>query len=313
MRNTSVTINARLRTRQLVLLIVVGLATPATPVMSGGYGEASQERSAGTAIVSLSIGGMNSVLSAAVVAAALEAMEGVFQADVSYDSRRGTFRFDPDVVTDTAIAGAVEDLGGFDVRLLPAHTRSTTIRIPDLDTPEVGHQVNEVLSTVPGIMGGTIRAGFITVDYDSRVVTPEEIAEAIADKADLDTSDIAMPARDRPAPEDSAQVVVRIAGLEDYSSAVQVAQQISLDGIFDGSVNLEQNSITIIYEISELTAPDVMEGVNAAAPGETEVITIDKAGKPVSINVHGWFVMAVSALGVVIVVAGFFLFRRQQR
>jgi copper chaperone CopZ len=296
-----------------VLLLVAG------STYAGGNGEnrrdgipAVDSPAEGTAIITIAIEGMNGVVTAAVIEEALVHVDGVRSAEVSYQARRATVEVNLGRVHDEILISVIEEMGPFQARLLPAHTLSTTIRVPDLDSPEIGHEVNAVLANISGIRGGMIRTGFLAVDYDRRQVDPEAIAEAIATRLDLDTSEIAIPARDEPAPDESAQAVIRISGMNDYAAFAGLAQRVTLEGIVDAAVDTDRSTLTLIYVIDDLTTPEIMEVVEAEAPGEVELVTIDKAGKWVGLNVHGWFVMAVSALGLAVVLAGFALFRRSE-
>lgn len=296
-------------------LVLVLLAFVGGRAVAGGAAEPEEFPEAGgdRVTVSIAIEGMNGVLTAAAIEGALSEVDGVVATEVSYEARRATLLVDESAVEPSDLVALILSLGDFAVRLLPEHTRTTTIRVPGLATREIGNHVNRVLQTVPGIVGGTIRSQYMAVDYDERITDPEDIAEALVVHADLDASDIAIPATDAPAPEESAQTVIRVEDMHSYAAATRVAQAVALPGIADGEFDLEAGTITCIYRIGELTTPEILEAVSVASAGDTTVVTVDKAGKPVGLNTYGWFVMAVSTIGLLIVLGVFVFIRRRRR
>lgn len=305
--------NTRPRSAAIFVSVLLVLIVDSAAAGGGAESEEFPEPSGDRITVSIAIEGMNGVLTAAAIEGALSEIEGVVAAEVSYEARRATLLVDESAVETSDLVALILSLGDFAVRLLPEHTRTTTIRVPGLATREMGNHVNRVLQTVPGIVGGTIRSQYMAVDYDERITEPEEIAEALAVHADLDASDIAIPATDAPAPDESAQTVIRVEAMSSYAAAVRIAQGVALPGIADGEFDLEEGTITCIYRIGELTAPEILDAVTLASAGETEVVTVDKAGKPVGLNTYGWFVMAVSTLGLLVVLGVFALIRRRRR
>ncbi|NBC28940.1 MAG: hypothetical protein GVY29_02985 [Spirochaetes bacterium] len=232
---------------------------------------------------------------------------------MSHEARRATAEINPDLVNARDLEDYLSDFAPLRANALPWFARSAGIRFPELKTRGTGAQVNQVIGDVSGVLGGSITPGLITVDYDSREVTAQEIAEAVTKGTDLEASEISSPAADLPAPEDSAQTILRIEGMDSYAQTLEMAQSVTLEGIVDGSVDLEAQSISIIYAIAELTTPNIVDAVREATGEEPELITIDKAGKPVGLNIHGWFVLAVSTFGLLIALALYFVIRRWRR
>ena len=275
-----------------------------------GYGD-EQERE--RHVITLELEDMNGPLAAVVVESALETLQGVYSAEVSHEADRATVEVMPGSISEADIVRFLQEWSPFSIRVLPRFARSATIRIDELTTARIGEEVNAVLSEVPGVLGGTIRPGIAAVDYDSRVTDAEKIGNAIAEQTSLTASDITVPAADRPAPEDSAQTILRIPTMRNFSDAIRIGQAVSLEGIMDGSVNIDDKTITFIYVIGELTTPQIVEAVEAEVSESTEIITIDKAGKPAGLNIHGWFVLAVSTLGLAVLLGGYFLLRHLRR
>lgn len=300
----------------LVVLLCVGVVLTAGAAGSGesgyGYGYGSNDVPVEEQ-VTVQLLGLTGPLSAVVVEEALRSLEGVAEAEVSHEAKRATVEIDPDLVNARDLEDYLSDFEPLRANALPWFARSAGIRFPELKTRGTGVQVNEVIGNVSGVLGGTITPGLITVDYDSRAVTAEEIAEAVTEGTDLETSEISSPAADIPAPEDSAQTILRIDGMDTYARALEIAQDVTLEGVVDGSVDLQEETISVIYAIAELTTPKIVDAVRQSTGAEPELITIDKAGKPVGLNIHGWFVLAISTLGLLIVLAAYVVIRRLRR
>ncbi len=303
-----------LRTVVVLLLLCAGVALPIGASGSGesGYGYGSSDVSAEEQLT-LQLTGLTGALSAVVIEEALLSLDGVVDAEVSHQAKRATAEINPDLVNARDLEDYLSDFEPLRANALPWYARSAGIRFPELKTRGTGAQVNEVIGNVSGVLGGSITPGLITVDYDSRVVTAEEIAEAVTEGTDLQDSEISSPAADIPAPEDSAHTILRIEGMDSYARALEMAQSVTLEGIVDGSVDLEEETISVIYAIAELTTPSIVDAVRQGTGQEPELITIDKAGKPVGLNIHGWFVLAVSTFGLLIALAAYFAIRRWRR
>jgi len=293
-------------------LAVVALVVVAPWAGASGTGEARADDT-GEVLITLAIERVPNAASAAVLEAALLEVRGVRSAEVTYQSRRASVEVDTSRVSTEQLVAAITDISDYEVTVLPPYTGTAAIRVPDLDSREVAHTVNESLSSLPGIVGGTIRSGIIAVDYNTDLVTTQRIVSTIVDATGLSPSEVVIPANDDPPPDRSAQVVIRIPGISGYRDAIEIADRLSVVGIFDAAFDLGTRQMTFIYAIETLTAPMILDVVQRFAGPDIEVVTVDRAGKPVGINVHGWFVVGVSLIGLVAAFLLYVLIRRFRR
>ena len=279
-------------------------------VFARGQGTRSRFRDSET--INLEIAGLKTPLSAAVAESVLAQSEGVYSANVHYQSERGTLEFGAKADLLTILENLAYSTP-YRARLLPPNTKTAAFQIPDLRTREYGDRVNEVIEQLEGITGGTIRAGFVAVDYDSRVIDAESIAEAIAAKTDLEASVISIPASVSIEPEHTAKVAIRMPGVNSYRAAAELADSINLEGIVGGSFDPETETVTVNYSIEMLTSLDLQTLLAELIDGEASIVSLDKSDKPPWLNTKGWFVIIVSILALALMLSGFVIIRQLRK
>lgn len=88
------------------LAVILGLVLGALPGPTGGAASA-----AGSQELTLALGGMTCAACAFAVKAALNTLDGVHEAKVSYREKQATVSFDPSLVTPEAMIQAIQDAG----------------------------------------------------------------------------------------------------------------------------------------------------------------------------------------------------------
>jgi len=295
------TLFLRFRAALLGVLLLFALTTIASARgQYGGYRSTSEdEKVADIERVVLAVSGMGGNLSRSVVEALLLDDDAVESAVVSFRSGRASVMFDPLRITPRALALRIEELTPYTATPLPEYVVAVTLRIPELETRKIGDQVNEAISGLPGILGGTIRPGYVSIDYDEREITAEAIAREIERGAYVERPQL-LPATDDPPLSESALAVIFVSEMMDYETAALYADQITLDGIADATINIRDRTIEFAYEIGEVTARTIETAVKEIAGKGASLVTVDKADKPRGLNANGWFVFLVSlaALGI---------------
>lgn len=303
-----------LRFRAALLGALLLLASTTIASARGRYGgprsTAETDENEDVERVVLAVSGMGGSLSAYVLESLLTDVAGVESAVVSFRSGRATIVSDPRRITPRALALRIEELTPYTATPLPEHVVAVTLRIPELETRKIGDQVNEVLSGLPGILGGTIRPGYVSIDYDEREISAGAITSEIENDAYVERPEVLPPPV---ALSESALAVIFLPDMVDYSIAARYADQLSLDGIVGATVDLRNRTIEFVYEIGEVTARTIETAIKEVVGEGTSLSTVDKADKPRGLNAQGWFVFLVSLAALGIALGTYAVIRRIRR
>lgn len=297
------------------ILLTFGIADVFGRGQYSRYGSTSFEES-GTVIV-FAIDGVKGTMSAVVLRDAIGTITGVEGSVVSHRAARATVAFDPTETSPDAIVEQLSETTPYLTIPLPAYVRAATFDVPDLETRSTGDAINEILSDLPGILGGTIRSRFISIDFDDRATDAEEILQILTEKLFLEDIEVSVPADDDQSRGETAIAVVRVPEITDHLTAAAVLDRVIDDAIMGGEMDIEQRTVTFVYAIGEITAREIeLEARTAARAvfgeeiGENVVLaTVDMANKPEGLNRNGWFVLTISLATLAVALVAYFVSR----
>jgi copper chaperone CopZ len=93
--------------------------------------------------------------------------------------------------------------------------------------------------------------------------------------------------------------------MTDDKAASQVASALFLDGIIDGSVNLQDSTLTIKYDSSKVTADKIVETMEQSLPFAVSLVSVQKPGGSLIPSIVVGFSLAV------VLLVGVWLFMRR--
>lgn len=251
-----------------------------------------------TETVTLRVDGMVCPLCEQTVESVVGTLEGVESVDADFRKATAVVTFDPSKVTAQQIAERINSETYYRARVVSEFVRTVALRIPGLDAQEEAEELARALRGLQGIEGGSVAIERLILDLDTRTISPQEVIETINERtaftASLETGGGALEARS------TAEAVIRVEGMTDQRTASQVTSALLLDGIVDGSVNLEEGTLSVVYDPARLTPAEIVAALERAAPGEVSLL---EGGPTGGILSSPWPIVALVGLVVLAVLA----------
>ncbi len=279
----------------VVALAIVNVGP--VPVFADGHTES----------VTLRVDGMVCPLCENTVESVLKSLDGVVAVSADRRTQSATVEYNPARVTSEQMVQAINSQTYYRARIISENIKTVTLRIPGLTDEEKDQEVAGALNNVEGIVGGTLQAEGVTLTYDRRIISPEQIVELINSRTSLTATVVSqgLPLTEGAATGPIATAVIKVDGMLDDKAASLVTSSLFLDGIIDGSVNLQDSTITIKYDSSRVSADNIVETLGQSLPFTMSLVSVQKLGGSIIPPIVIGFGLAV----VLIIGARFFISR----
>lgn len=239
-------------------------------------------------------------------------LDGVESAKADYRKGTAVVVYDRSKLTPEQIANQINTQTYYRARVTSEFVKTARFKLPGLDSQEEAQKIELALSGVEGIVGGSLNVESLSLDYDVRETSPEQIVELINSRtsftASFDTSGGASASRAG----STATAVIRVEGMVDDQTASQATGALLLDGVVDGSVNIEDATLTIVYDTAKLTAQKIVDTLRQAVPNTVSLVSVSEPRTGGGVLSSGWFILSLVGLAVFAVFAGPPLKRRLQ-
>ena len=158
------------------------------------------------------------------------------------------------------------------------------------------------MSELPGIseVKASYREGSVVVQYDPAVVTPVEIAGAIAAETYYTVGEPVV-GGELAGGEEAAKgstVVIRVEGMTDERTASLVTQAIGDVGpaISAVSLNAAESSLTIVYDPEQVSAEDFVDAINGRTEYQASLISTTSVGGDGGVDYTPYVVLGIAGL-----------------
>lgn len=260
-----------------------------------------------TETVTLRVDGMVCPLCEKTVESVLKSLGGVVAASADRGTRSAIAEYDPARVTPEQMVQAINSQTYYRAGIISENIKLVTLRIPGMTDQEKTQEVASALNNVEGIVGGTLQVEDVTLNYDRRIISPEQIVETINSRTSFTATVVSQgqSLTEGAATGPIATAVIKVQGMTDDKAASQVASALFLDGIIDGSVNLQDSTLTIKYDSSKVTADKIVETMEQSLPFAVSLVSVQKPGGSLIPSIVVGFGLAV------VLLVGVWLFMRR--
>lgn len=253
-----------------------------------------------TQTVNLRVDGMVCPLCEQTVEAVVSDLPGIASIEANYKTSTAVVTYEPGQVTPEEIVDRINTQTYYEARVTSEFIKTATFKIPGLDTQAEADEIGQALGELTGVVGGTLQIDSLTLDYDLREISPEQVVDMINNQTTL-TASIDTTVQDTEVVTGpTATAVIGVEGMTDDQAASRVTGALLLDGIVDGTVNTENATLTVVYDTEKLTAQRVVDTLRQATPYAVSLVSDDASGGGFFTSV--WFVLAL----VLLVVVAFF-------
>jgi copper chaperone CopZ len=284
----------------VMLLAAAGIVI--LPALAGAQGT--------TKTVTLRVDGMVCPVCEHTVDSVATGMPGVISARASRITRTVVLAYDPSRVSPQQVADRINAQTYYRARVLSPYTKTVALRIPDMGTREAAERVTAVLRAAPGIEGGTLNFERLDLDYDARKTSPQQIVALITARtgfaASVDTA-----SQSTSAARSTGKAVIRVAGMTDQRTASQVTSALRLDGIVDGSVDLHQGTLTVVYDTAKLTPEQIVDALRGAVRNRVRLLSAEGSSSGGTLLSSPWLAAGVPGVAILAVLAWPALRRRR--
>ena len=239
-------------------------------------------------------------------------LDGVASANASFRKGTAAVVYDPSSVTPEQIAEQINSQTFYRARVASEFVKTATFKIPGLDSREKGVELERALTGLAGIVGGALNIESLTLDYDVREISPEQVVEIINRQTSFTASIDTSAAAAASGVESPATAVIRIEGMTDDQSASRVTGALLLDGIVDGSVNTEDATLTVVYDTAKLSAQKIVDSLKRAVPNNVTLVSVEEPGFGGSVLTSAWFILGLVGMAIITVLAWPVLKRKLQ-
>lgn len=154
-----------------------------------------------------------------------------------------------------------------------------------------------------------MNTGRLSLDYDERRLSPEQVVKLINNKTSFTASvESAGPAG--AAAESTAEVVIKVEGMTDQQAASKVTSALLLNGIVDGSTDVQASTLTVEYDTAKLNTQRIVDAVQQAWPNQVSLVSQSGGQGGGSLLTSAWFILGLVGTVVVSVLAGPWVKRR---
>jgi len=263
-----------------------------------------------TKTVTLRVNGMVCPICEHTVESVIKGLPGVLSAVANHFTRTAVVVYNPAKVSPEQMAERINSQTYYRAQVLSAFTKTVALKIPDMGTREAADRVTAALRVAPGIEGGTLNFERLDLDYDARKTSPQQIVALIKAGTGFAAS-VDLGPQSTSAPRSTGKAVIRVAGMTDQRTASQVTSALRLDGIVDGSADLHQSTLTVVYDTTKLTPEQIVDVVRGAVPNHVRLVSAEGPRSGNLLSSSPWLAAGVPGLVILAVLAWPALRRRR--
>lgn len=247
-----------MRSRAMRRLPVLIAAILVVPALFAGPAVAQPA----THTVKIDVKGMVCPLCEDTVESVVSRLQGVKDVDATYQSESAVVVFDPTVIEAQAITSAINSETHYNASVT-TFTVTTELTVEGADD-QAGQALTSALEGTAGVESVEYQGGVLTVTADSREVSADQIASRLTEQTPYQVA--VASGKVEKGPETTEEVTIRVAGMTTNKDASEVSSALRFQGIVDGSLDLENSTMTVVYDPAKISGEKILEGLRFALP-----------------------------------------------